>query len=566
MRISGRIITNAIIIAFFSTIIATFFVGRLAYQETKQSLEKGARDKLVLVRDMQADSLRRYFNTVLKQTVAFSNNQMIKNAMQDFNKSFNSYEKEVTSIGTNKYSENYIYNYIEEFKTEYEDSSGGLKYDPSDKISSLNNTSKFLQYHYIFNNPNTIPNKSRLDQAADGSTYSKIHKKYHEEFRQFQQLFGFHDMALVDLETGNVVYTVLKELGFSTSLQDGPFANTEVGELFRRAKSNDSPTYAAMSDFEAYPASYHTQSAFVASGIFQNGKKIGILIIQLPVNQVNSIMTNHNNWKEIGLGRTGESYLINSDRVMMSMSRFLVQDPEKYFRDLKSQGLDEVTINRLKEKQSNIGIHQISTFGADEVAKGESGFSIYKDYRGINVLGAYEPLNVPGLNNWGIISEIDQSEAFEAVKEITKKILYNISIILFLLLLFAIVASVGMAQQISKPIKKLCEIILHISKTQDLTQRVKINSKDEIGDIANAFNKLIDSFQQAFQDTIKSTQKMKFAANRLMSLAESEHSASDETEAVQDTEDSLDELNDRLERLSRQFKIFEEEAERTKHW
>ena len=45
-------------------------------------------------------------------------------------------------------------------------------------------------------------------------------------------------------------------------------------------------------------------------------------------------MTGHNQWQNIGLGMSGESYLVGADKIMRSISRELVEHKESYVQTL----------------------------------------------------------------------------------------------------------------------------------------------------------------------------------------------------------------------------------------
>jgi hypothetical protein len=50
------------------------------------------------------------------------------------------------------------------------------------------------------------------------AAYSKAHKIYHPLIRSYLEKFKYYDIFLVDHETGNIVYSVYKEVDFGTSL------------------------------------------------------------------------------------------------------------------------------------------------------------------------------------------------------------------------------------------------------------------------------------------------------------------------------------------------------------
>ena len=78
-----------------------------------------------------------------------------------------------------------------------------------------------LQYHYIVANPNPAERRKLLDDAGDGSDYSRLHAVYHPLMRAAATTVGFFDFMIADPKSGRLIYTVQKEVDFTTSLQFG---------------------------------------------------------------------------------------------------------------------------------------------------------------------------------------------------------------------------------------------------------------------------------------------------------------------------------------------------------
>lgn len=57
-------------------------------------------------------------------------------------------------------------------------------------------------------------------------------------------------------------------------------------------------------------------------------------------------MTGNRSWDSDGLGRTGETYLAGPDRLMRSVSRELLYDPEKFVTDVVDNGTPEDVASR----------------------------------------------------------------------------------------------------------------------------------------------------------------------------------------------------------------------------
>jgi hypothetical protein len=130
-----------------------------------------------------------------------------------------------------------------------------------------------LQYQYIAANPHPLGSKNSLDRANDGSRYSELHALIHPYLRTALGKFGLYDIFLVEPRNGTVVYTVFKELDFATSLVNGPYAKTKLGDAFRQTWNLDRPGQVALSEFGEYLPSYNDQAAFLGTPIFDGGRR-----------------------------------------------------------------------------------------------------------------------------------------------------------------------------------------------------------------------------------------------------------------------------------------------------
>ena len=167
-------------------------------------------------------------------------------------------------------------------------------------------------------------------------------------------------MFIADIDTGNIIYSVYKELDYATSLLNGPYANTGIGEAFKKAASANNPEYVYLTDFNTYSPSYNAPAAFMSSPIYDGTKKIGVLIIQMPINKINSIMTHHEKWEQSGLGYSGETLLTAKDGYIRSNNRAIIENIDGFINILKTDKLASTEdINRIKQLESTVGIVRI---------------------------------------------------------------------------------------------------------------------------------------------------------------------------------------------------------------
>lgn len=564
MRIRQKLIINTVIIAVLSVVTSSLIIGLMSYSKAKKALQHEVQNQLIAIRDAKKSQVEDYIELIKKQAVTFANNYMIIQAMQDFKSGFNNYEHDMQQSYSveHTFRAKVIRYYLDAFGQTYYELNGGKRVDATPLLNLLDEAAFALQYQYIIKNPHPLYDKEKLMTANDGSRYSEFHTKYHKKILDYKEKFRFHDVFLIDADTGDVVYTVEKELDFATSLLDGPFANSSLGDVFRKAQELDKPGLVVLSDYRPHLASYDSQAAFIAAPIFSGRTKLGILIFQLPTEKINNIMISHGQWKQSGFGETGEAYIIGSDQRMRSVSRFFVEDEKKYLKLMHKLKLPNSLLLQMQAKNDTIGLQPVKTLATSRALAGKSGVDIIKDYRKIKVLSAYSPLNIPGLK-WGIISEVDVGEAFAPIRALAWWITFLTIIIIGLVLGCAIYVGLKLSKRISEPLESFSEIILNLARSQDLTQRIEVSSNDELQDVAEALNKLLDSFQETLQETLESSNDMRETAERLMSMAENDEH---DIEEIKESGDLMHKLSDRLDSVSGKFKLFEDEQERVEDW
>jgi methyl-accepting chemotaxis protein len=170
----------------------------------------------------------------------------------------------------------------------------------------VSDTGKALQFTFISDNPNALGEKDKLLKADNSSMYNQIHQKYHSSFRNYLNAFSYYDIFMIDIDSGEVVYSVYKELDFATSLLTGPYKSSGLGVAFNQAKTLNQGE-SVLIDFDPYLPSYNSPASFIASPIFVAGKREGVLIFQMPVEKINQIMTYDENWQKSGMGVSGEA-------------------------------------------------------------------------------------------------------------------------------------------------------------------------------------------------------------------------------------------------------------------
>ena len=185
------------------------------------------------------------------------------------------------------------------------------------------------------------------------------------------------------------------------------------------------------------------------------------LIYPISFNRFQDIL-----FQRIGMGTTGESYIVGTDFKMRTHSRFFIET-------------NPVEI-------------EVKTVGVEKTFDNKSGSSEILDYRKVPVLSAYNLIELDNIK-WAILSEIDTKEALLPLSSMKKRFLF----IFFLILFAVIIISIILSKQFIKRILVLKEKILSLAQGR-IPEKPEIGgSQDEIDEIAKAIIQLIGTFEEA---------------------------------------------------------------------
>jgi len=520
-----------------SVIASTWFARDIA----GGLLIEQAREKLISVRELKKAHVEDFYESLRRHISTFSKNGSVKEAASNLGKAFYIYEKELTALDVQIKTDSLGKYYQNQFSNKYKSLNPTKKFDISGTIANLSKNKIALQTQFISENPNPLGSKHLLDTNDDNTTYNNQHRQFHSQFRNVLEEFGYYDIFLVHPTTGDIVYSVFKELDFATSLIDGPYANSGIGEAYRAAAAATDSEFIYISDFAQYTPSYEDPAAFIASpifsdpNIFRGPELIGVLIFQIPGEALNSIMTNNQDWEAVGLGKSGETFLVGQDKLMRSSSRFLLEAPEDYAAYMRSHGIDENTLEEMLIKGTTVSLQGVDTVGVGKALNGEIGFDIFPDYRGISVLSAYSKLDIQDLH-WYIFSEIDESEAYAPATTLSKSLLIFSSGAASIMLILAILLGWRFSIRLTSPITRLEKEIGEIEADSDLTRRLHSDSNDVTVGIANSLNKMFDKLHDIVNMVATNSMSMETASNNVNEVStatnQSIHKQSAETDRM----------------------------------
>jgi methyl-accepting chemotaxis protein len=276
----------------------------------------------------------------------------------------------------------------------------------------------------------------------------------------------------------------MNESDFAENLITGKLKDSPLAEAFNGVK-NGAEYY--VSDLKFYAPSGNKPSMFASAPIMDEGKMIGILVGQIFLDQINDIMT-----KAVGLSDQGEAFLIAKDedgKIRMHSQSRLIKE--------------ETTI-----------VQEIDTPAAHLAVEGKEGFVEELDYRGKLSLSAYGPIKFAN-QEWGMIVNEDTAHAYAPINAMIKYAVELIAGAVIAVLLF----SFFLGGALAKPILRVMEVITEISGNLDLTKRLEVKTKDEIGTMSSQLNSLFERLQSVLKQVIASSDSVRTSSQEVTEVA-----------------------------------------------
>jgi methyl-accepting chemotaxis protein len=480
-----------------STLCAVVLIALVGSQTSITTAREGADQQVVQAlvsrRDLNKASIERYLATLESQLITLSSSPLIQQASVLMKTACFAYPLQYGEALNEQTLKNY---YANEFNSTFAKLNDGNDSPQQQIYAGLSDNARYLQSAYISGNSNPLGAKSELNALNNGTEYDELHRTIHPYLRQFQQRFGYYDVFIADADSGHIIYSVFKELDFATSLRTGPYKDSGIADVFNKAMSLPEGQV-AFSDFAVYMPSYNAPASFIATPIFTDGKRSGVLIFQMPVDKINGIMTNDSRWAEVGFGQSGESYLVGQDMTPRSQSRFLIEDKPAYLKALQQAGLSKTLLNEIDQRNSSIGLQPLDTPSVKKALQGESGIQTINDYRDVPVLSAYTYIDFVG-TRWALISEIDRDEAYATVSQMTDTLIME-SIIL-ILVMAGLMTAIGIwsGNRVTRPIVNVIDRIRQVAERRELNATFSEKGAAEFVQLGQALNQLFRQLQSFF--------------------------------------------------------------------
>jgi PAS domain S-box-containing protein len=305
-----------------------------------------------------------------------------------------------------------------------------------------------------------------------------------------QKSFHFNDLSVQSIDDQQVIQILLKSDYYSFvsyySQSTGKLdiitkdstAQSQVTELNDSAHIFSSQLLtlspAKKTVISDYKNIFNTPTLLVSAACYDaKGTLVGLVSLGIPCDVINKLI--FVNTSLSGMGYSGESYIVGSDYLMRSQSRF--------------------DSNSVMKKV-------VKTAQSIDAFKAKNGVKKDKDYRNIDVLSSYSYLKIQDLK-WALLVEIDLKELINPVHQQRNDILTIIALVSIVVLILAFFIS----YKITVPLVNLSKVALEISFGK-YGKTLPVTSNDEIGELTESFNLMSTRIKEQTSEIIEREKRL----------------------------------------------------------
>ncbi|ROV59143.1 methyl-accepting chemotaxis protein [Vibrio ponticus] len=243
-------------------------------------------------------------------------------------------------------------------------------------------------------------------------------------------------------------------------------------------------------------------------GFTQSGKQTSVSIFQEPTGEVKMFANFQlvHGLTMAGLSKSMDDMvsLLNNFKIEQTGFVFLTdaQGAVKIHRD---RSMADSTLSRLYGANATnlLNKHHFNLIEAD-----------YQGQR-VFVSSAY----VPSMD-WYVVGVVPVNEVFADLADVAKEMVMTTAVIAAIFIFMGLL----LANSITRPIRSLAQRFSDLGKGDgDLSQRIEVKSRDEIGQLSEGFNGFIDKIHQSMKEVAFTSHALQVAADSVSDRAHSTH-------------------------------------------
>lgn len=523
MKISTRLMLGSSLLTILAVVVSSSITGWLALDRSSEAVGRSVEQQFMAVAAGRQSSVSSQVQSHHDLLLSVANSRMTQEAIYGFVRPFVSYRYEVSPPKLEQLQQSMGDWYQEHYQPIYSERTRGETAPAADWLSAIRLEGLLLQQAYMADNPSGAGQLGEMIDPQDATIYGQQHLRYQASFREITSRYGYHDLMLIDAASHDVIYSVNKGPVFATSLKDGPFAQTALGELVAEMAADPRPDQFSVSRFSLFAGHFDEQVVFfgvpVLHPVYSPDKPLGYLVVQLPAERFTALMTADGNWQDTGLGATGDAYLVAADGRLITEPRPMLTQGEQTLATLDLSAQQPELRQDMQRYQALSGRYRFDSPAVQHAVAGESGLGQMANPFGTTVLMSWQPLQI-GDTRFALITEQSLEESYGAVSAMRSEIVLSILLAVLVMGLIAAVASWLLTRMVANPLGRLSTSITAIVQQRDMTGRMPHRGADEIGAISLALNQLFETFAGLIARIRSTSEQTADAATRNVSTSQ----------------------------------------------
>ncbi len=449
-------------------LVSVLLLSGLNYLFARLLISDSVEDQLSALRDTRVEAIERGATRVQAEVATLATTPSVITALEALAAGYGALDEGVTA------------QQLAELESAYEAAFEPLRAVgqdvPASAVLPSSNAGRFVQYQYILQNPDGFDDRDRLDDAGDGSSYSRAHAEYHPLLRSLMENVGVSDLLLIDATTRDVVYSVKKRIDIGTNATIGPWAQGALGDVvdgLASATVGDT----VISDTAFYTPARGQAVVFIATAIRSGSEVLGAIVAELPVQAITDLVTAGQDFEVLGLGETGDIYLVGSDGTLRTDTRKWLDDPEAFLLDHFDRNGDETLIDQMRLVGSAALTERVDNEAVEAALAGDDFVGRVTNSRGDATFAASGAVRL-GEQDWAVVVEQDRSEAMAGLSSLLRSTLVVMAVLL------PVTALLGwwMARSLTRPFGQLVEAAGRIANGEPSSGVGRLGN-NELGDV-----------------------------------------------------------------------------------
>jgi class 3 adenylate cyclase len=466
--------------------IAVLISGGLGYVSARDALDRSIYNQLIAARETKTHQVENYLRSISNEIRLLANTAMIIEAMHNFRDAVDELDRaHVPDDVRHRVEGWYDTEYMPTIRRQL-----GPQVDIKDYLPT-GAAAYILQDRYIISNPNRTGQRRAMADAGDGSTYSRVHARFHPILRHAAATLNFYDFMMIDPRTGRIIYSVTKEADFASSVTARPYRHSNLAASAGACSESADESKTCLADFADYLPADGAPAAFMAAPLIEAGVVIGVLAARLSITELDNIVTGGRQWSREGFGATGEAYLVGPDFLIRSAPRLFFENRDQYFDELERGGTTPKNdIEDTHRYGSPVLQQHVDNKATRAALGGLEGIGTIAGVGGQLTLASWGPVSVPGVR-WGMIAKIDEAEAFAPVHRLELRL----TVVGAIALLVVLLTGGWLSNSLLGPLRDLIAGVRRFAAGDYATQ-VRVRTGDEIGQLCSAFNGMVGELRE----------------------------------------------------------------------